>query len=78
VKCSTAQPITLLNPQLQGGMMKFSFQTQTGFLYRVEFTPSLSATTVWQFLTNIPGTGSGVQIQDPMNQPQRFYRVWIQ
>jgi uncharacterized repeat protein (TIGR01451 family) len=77
VLCVAAQPVTILNPHLQNGQVIFSFLTKTGFTYRVEFTPSLSITT-WQLLTNVAGTGSTVQIIDPMNQPQRFYRVLTQ
>jgi len=79
VACSAPQPVLILNPRLLGGFCVFSFLTQTGHVYTVQFTPSLSVIN-WQLLTNLTGDGSTIQIQDPNppTQPQRFYRVLVQ
>ncbi len=77
VACAAPQRVLILNPRLQGGFCVFSFLTQTGHVYTVQFTPSLSVIN-WQPLTNLTGDGSTFQIQDPPTQPQRFYRVLVQ
>jgi hypothetical protein len=69
--------VTILNPRIEAGKFTFSFLTQTGSLYTVQFTPALLPIN-WQLLTNFTATGPTAIIQDDRNQTQRFYRVQAQ
>ena len=77
VGCELPQPVTILDPHVQGTNFVFSFQTKTGFLYTVQFTPSLLPVN-WQLLSNVPGTGGIVIFQDSVTPTQRYYRVLTQ
>jgi hypothetical protein len=68
-------PVTLLDPQRAGARFTFTFATQNGANYAVEFTPSLNGGS-WQGLTNVLGTGATAVVADPaIAAGQRFYRV---
>ncbi len=69
--------LLLIDPRITGTNFGFSFFTQTGFQYRVFYTPTLFPTN-WQLLSNLTGNGSTVRIQDGLSQTQRFYRVLAQ
>lgn len=78
VICPPTQPPNLISPALQDGQFGFSFGTELGKSYTVQFTPSLSPVN-WQTLTNFTGDGSVVPISDtPATNQQRFYRVLVQ
>src|SRR5206468_951705 len=77
VNCEPSRATALLDPHGDGANVLFSFQTETGLNYTVEFSPTL-APADWQFLTNLPGTGGLVTIQEPCTETQRFYRVLTQ
>ena len=60
------------------GNFNFSFLTQTDVNYTVFSSGSLSPA-AWQAMTNFPGTGTNVIINDNnANPPGRFYRVQAQ
>ena len=69
--------LLIINPNLQGNVFGFSFQTQSGHPYTIEFTDSLSPAN-WQVLSNFVGDGSASLIQIDPAQTQRFYRVQAQ
>jgi len=57
-------PVQIVNPSFQAGSFNFSFLTQTGFVYNVQFTTSLGSIN-WLDLTNFPGDGTLTQVSDP-------------
>lgn len=67
--------VTLVNLSTGGGRFQFSFPTQVGASYTVQFTDSLSPI-AWQILTNLAGNGSPAAISDPNPAgTERYYRV---
>jgi len=69
---------TLSGTTWGGGNFSFSFPTQPGHNYDVQYTSAIG-NGGWQSLTNLPGTGTLLNITD-RNPPstQRFYRVIAQ
>jgi hypothetical protein len=66
-------------PAFGSNRFGFSFSSEAGFSYVVEYTDALGTATQWQTLTNIAGTGSILSAVDPSaNVPKRFYRVRVQ
>jgi hypothetical protein len=64
-----------VNPIFQQGAFGFSFLTQTGFTYVVEFTTNLSPVN-WLTLTNFIGDGSVAHVTDSTaTNSGRYYRV---
>jgi hypothetical protein len=75
---SPASAVSLLNPRLNGSVFSFSFLTEGGRSYTVQFTPAINPTN-WQTLTNLTGNGSTAVISDAnATATQRFYRVGAQ
>jgi hypothetical protein len=78
-----SEPLTppeLMNVRVEpGGFLSFSFVTQQGHSYQVEYTEDLSAPE-WLLLgPAYPGTGLPVMVTDPVGAgPCRFYRVVVQ
>jgi Bacterial Ig domain len=71
-------PVTIINPSLNGAGFQFSFVTEAGRSYTVQFNELLPAVT-WQTLTNFTGTGTSAVVTDPeSNRAQRFYRVRVE
>jgi len=71
-------PVTILNPTMNGTKFTFSFLTQAGRSYNVQFTPTIRPAN-WQVLTNFTGDGSSALITDiNYTAAQRFYRVGAQ
>jgi uncharacterized repeat protein (TIGR01451 family) len=68
------QAVVLVDPRIQGGNFIFSFLSEGGENYRIEYTDSLS-TINWQTLTNVVGTGNLINIPDVFTNAQRYYRV---
>jgi len=63
------------NPRWQANRFLFSFPSQNGASYTVQFASSLTEKD-WQTLTNVVGTGSIMIVVDPGVGPgARFYRV---
>lgn len=71
-------PVHILNPTRVGNDFIFSFASQTGRTYSIQYTPSLNPID-WQPLTSVPGTGATVSITNQnVTATQRFYRVETQ
>ena len=63
---------------MNGSSFTFSFLTQAGRTYNVQYSPTL-APPDWQTLTNLNGNGSTALIGDTNGiAVQRFYRVAVQ
>jgi glucose/arabinose dehydrogenase len=70
-------PPLIIAPGIANNMFGFSFLTQSGANYLIEYKSPLNAST-WQTLTNVVGTGSVVAFVDPSSlSTSRFYRVRI-
>ncbi|MHC1764434.1 MAG: binary toxin-like calcium binding domain-containing protein [Verrucomicrobiia bacterium] len=66
--------ILLANVARTATSIQFSFETQAGKNYVVQFSPSLSPAT-WQTLSTIAGDGTPKQVTDVIAGAQKFYRV---
>jgi hypothetical protein len=74
------QPPELVDAGLElDGRLRFSFATQQGYFYQVEYTEDLSAPN-WQPLSQAyAGTGQPVAVSDSVRPgAQRFYRVVLE
>jgi hypothetical protein len=69
----------LLNPKATADDFSFSFATDAGSAYEVEFTDSLPPTN-WMPLTNFAGSGGIWTVTDPFapGNTSRFYRVRVE
>ena len=78
---SSAQPVTLLNPQTVGVNFQFSFQSQTGFTNAVQYRTNLVSGS-WQTYSNFAGDGTLKTIPVPLSlfspANQGFIRVTTQ
>jgi plastocyanin len=74
---SPPSAVTLLNSAINGTSFSFSFVTQTGASYAVEFSDSPSSFNS-QPLTNYIGDGTTVTVTDALPTSPRFYRVTAQ
>jgi hypothetical protein len=73
-----ATPPTISAPGLSGGNFGFSYNSQVGFAYVVEFKSALAPGPWTPLVTNI-GTGGIINVSTPTSLgPQRFYRVRLQ
>ncbi|MCL4789613.1 MAG: hypothetical protein KJ070_22960 [Verrucomicrobia bacterium] len=76
----TFQPLgelTITGPEASDGAFSFSFASQAGTNYTVQFTDALQPVN-WQTLTNLSGNGGLLQVSDaPLTNAQRFYRVQV-
>jgi len=71
-------PVAIINPSLNGAGFQFSFATEAGRSYTVQFSELVPAID-WQTLTSVAGTGTSAVVTDPAsNHAQRFYRVRVQ
>jgi len=70
-----AQPATLFDPLRAGNDFMFSFASQSGRTYQVQYTDGLGGGS-WQLLTTLTGNGSTMTVTN-RNVPAalRFYRV---
>jgi len=75
-----AQPPSVqivVNPAFQAGAFNFSFLTQTGYVYTVQFATNL-ALVDWLELTNFAGNGSVAQVTDSTaTNDSRIYRIGV-
>ena len=66
------------SPGFAAGTCTFSFPTEVGPAYLVEYKYSLDDPS-WQVLTNVPGTGGPITITDnDQTNPAKFYRIQVQ
>jgi len=73
-----AAPASLSDFKFSSNAFTFSFASQTGFTYVVEYKTNLNSPG-WISLLTTNGTGNPVIIQDPTtNAPSRFYRIRAQ
>jgi hypothetical protein len=76
----TAVPPRIANPlcESHGTNFTFSFSTQTGATYAVEYTDGFTPA-IWKPLRTLPGTGGGVQVTLAVsNAPARFFRIRVE
>jgi hypothetical protein len=67
--------VTILGPAITSGELHFTFQTQAGFNYTIQFSNSLNPIN-WLTLTNLTGDGSIANVADGNpGGSERFYRV---
>ncbi len=70
-----AGPVTLFNPRWVGSSFAFSFLSQMGAAYSVEYAPS-PAPANWQALATVNGDGTPLNITNANpSSAARFYRV---
>jgi hypothetical protein len=68
----------LTNVVLSAASVSFSFSSQTGFNYFVEYKSRLDAA-LWTPLRTEAGTGGNIPVSDPIGpDPIRFYRVRVE
>jgi hypothetical protein len=73
-----ANPVTLFNTQWHQSNFSFSFLSETGHTYDVEYIGAFGAGGIgtWSLLTSIAGTGSTINFTNRnLTATQRFYRV---
>jgi hypothetical protein len=70
-------PVTLAASLNNGGIM-ILFPTQIGFIYRVQYAESLTATNWTSLGSPLSGTGAAQTISAAINGNTRFYRVQIE
>jgi len=69
--------VVIQNPAVSDGAVRFSFATQAGPNYSVQFTDSLARVN-WQEVTNFIGAGATVSVTNTTTSAERFYRVAAQ
>jgi hypothetical protein len=74
---SSAAPVVILNPAINDGAFQFSFATQSGPNYTVQFTDSLEPVN-WRVITNFTGDGTMFGVTNSTTTTERFYRVGVQ
>jgi hypothetical protein len=78
---SLPSAVVLLNPQISGTNLQFSFQTQSGFTHNVLYSTNL-VSGAWQTYTNFPADGTTYIISIPLSifspSKQGFVRVTTQ
>jgi hypothetical protein len=74
---ASATPVVILNPSINDGAFHFSFATQSGPNYTVQFTDSLEPVN-WQVITNFIGDGTMFGVTNSTTTTERFYRVGVQ
>ena len=66
--------VTLQNAGLTGPQLRFTFASQSGVSYVVEYKNALGGGS-WTTLTTLPGTGGNLTVTDTAGSGKRFYRV---
>ena len=69
--------VVIQNPGISEGVLHFSFPTQAGLNYTVQFTDSLDPVN-WQVVTNFTGVEATVSVTNTTGSAERFYRVGLQ
>ncbi len=72
---ASPSPVTLADPRWVSGSFAFSFVSQLGVTYSIQYAPTLPSAT-WQALTTVTGNGSTLNVtnRNP-SSAARFYRV---
>jgi hypothetical protein len=73
----TNSPVHIQNLTINEGTFQFSFATQAGLNYTVQFTDSAEPAN-WQVATNFNGTGAIISVTNVISSRERFYRVGAQ
>jgi len=69
-------PVLIVAPGFEGNSFSFSFATQTGHTYSVQFATLLAVTNNWLTFTNLSGDGSIVRVTNSaLANDQCYYRV---
>jgi plastocyanin len=71
------KPVTLAMPAIGSTNISFSFLSESGRTYTVEFKSQLDAT-LWETLTSFMANGTNATVSDSKTNAQRFYRVGAQ
>ena len=71
------RPVALTAALLPGARVSFTFDTETGVLYQVEFANAL-ARPRWTLLQTVDGAGRPVTLTDLPGAAERWYRVRIE
>ncbi len=75
---TTATPVTILSPQINGTNFQFSFVSTAGFTNAVQSRTNLTSGS-WQPYTNFTGDGTLKTVLVPRNAPPvQFFRVTTQ
>ena len=75
---ASASSPTITSPALQGGTnFVFSFNTQIGTTYEVDFKTNLTDA-IWKALETNNGTGGIITVTNAVNTAHGFYRVRLQ
>jgi hypothetical protein len=74
---ATLAAVVMQNPAVTEGALHFSFATQSGLNYSVQFTDALEPVN-WQTVTNFTGTGTAFGVTNITTTTERFYRVGVQ
>ena len=69
-----AVPITITATTITNGAIRFSWNTITGGVYRVQWKGSLAAP-AWTDATNLTASASSASFSQPLTATQRLYRV---
>jgi hypothetical protein len=72
--CTPPVPPAILNPQISGTTIMFSFQTVTNQVYYIQETGDL-ANPSWNTIQYATGDGTVQTITDNLNTPQQYYRI---
>jgi plastocyanin len=70
-------PVTLATPAIGSTNIAFSFLSESGRTYTVEFKSQVDAA-LWQTLTSFVANGTNATVSDTNTNAQRFYRVGAQ
>jgi hypothetical protein len=65
---------TMKNVSLAGGAIAFSFSSEAGVTYRIQYKDSLDDA-AWQTLETKTGTGSDVSVSYALTAANRFFRI---
>ncbi|MBM3839695.1 MAG: hypothetical protein FJ398_17350 [Verrucomicrobia bacterium] len=68
--------VKILSPAIRGNDFSFSFATETGLRYEVQFAETLNPT-AWNTVMNFTGNGAVSSVSAPVAGVQRFYRVSV-
>ncbi len=76
--CGPTAP-TIVSTIWDGTSFSFSFATQTGFTYQVQYKDALEDAAAWQTLQSVVGDGTLKTVSFPAASPaKRFYRLSVQ
>jgi len=68
-------PVVIFSPVITRKGFAVSFQSEQGLYYTIQCTSSLTPPVEWQTIHGTSGTGGVITYEDPIESPNRFYRV---